>query len=220
MTLRVIDDEDIAGAQEVRQVADGPILEPRLAPDAHLAGVRGNGVHHEHPRGVARRCRPQRDALGRKVEVEEVSAHDIKTVIPARAERANPVEASRVPASVASLRGGPRLSAEEYAQLRRHLGADDLVRIAHRLAALDLVDVVHAFDHVAPGGVLVVEECRVVEADEELAVAAVRICARAIDTVPRTCGSLLNSAFSFWPEPPVPVPCGQPVCAMKPSITR
>src|SRR5664280_1228608 len=46
------------------------------------------------------------------------------------------------------------------------------------------------------------------------------LAARAIDTVPRTCGSLLNSALSFWPEPPVPVPCGQPVCAMKPSITR
>src|SRR5674476_971375 len=44
--------------------------------------------------------------------------------------------------------------------------------------------------------------------------------ARAIDTVPRTCGSLLNSALSFCPEPPVPLPCGQPVCAMKPSITR
>src|SRR6188508_1997047 len=44
--------------------------------------------------------------------------------------------------------------------------------------------------------------------------------ARAIDTMPRTCGSLLNSALSFLPEPPVPVPCGQPVCAMKPSITR
>ena len=35
-----------------------------------------------------------------------------------------------------------------------------------------------------------------------------------------TGGSLLNSAFSFLPEPPVPVPSGQPVCAMKPSITR
>ena len=46
------------------------------------------------------------------------------------------------------------------------------------------------------------------------------LAARAIEVVPRTCGSLLNSAFSFWPEPPVPVPCGQPVCAMKPSITR
>src|SRR5580698_9517896 len=47
------------------------------------------------------------------------------------------------------------------------------------------------------------------------------LCARAIDTVPRTCGSLLNSAFTFgYFDPPVPVPCGQPVCAMKPSITR
>ena len=46
------------------------------------------------------------------------------------------------------------------------------------------------------------------------------LAARAIEVVPRTCGSLLNSAFSFLPEPPVPVPCGQPVCAMKPSITR
>src|SRR5215510_2924743 len=33
-------------------------------------------------------------------------------------------------------------------------------------------------------------------------------CERAIDTVPRTCGSRENSALSFWPEPPVPVPVG------------
>ena len=46
------------------------------------------------------------------------------------------------------------------------------------------------------------------------------LAARAIEVVPRTCGSLLNSAFSFWPEPPVPVPFGHPVCAMKPSMTR
>src|SRR5579875_2566837 len=44
--------------------------------------------------------------------------------------------------------------------------------------------------------------------------------ARAIDTVPRTCGSRLNSALSLRPEPPVPVPKGQPACAMKPSMTR
>src|SRR3954466_1751760 len=37
------------------------------------------------------------------------------------------------------------------------------------------------------------------------------LAARAIEVVPRTCGSLLNSAFSFLPEPPVPVPCGHPV---------
>ncbi len=45
-------------------------------------------------------------------------------------------------------------------------------------------------------------------------------CARAMDTAPRVCGSLLNSALSFWPEPPMPVPVGSPVWAMKPSMTR
>ena len=44
--------------------------------------------------------------------------------------------------------------------------------------------------------------------------------ARAIEQVPRTCFSRLNSARSFLPDPPIPVPVGSPVCAMKPSITR
>ena len=44
---------------------------------------------------------------------------------------------------------------------------------------------------------------------------------RAIDTVPRTCGSALELGLEVGrSEPPVPVPCGQPVWAMKPSITR
>src|SRR5260370_15064208 len=43
---------------------------------------------------------------------------------------------------------------------------------------------------------------------------------RAIETAPRTCGCLLNSAGSVSPMPPVPVPVGSPVWAMKPSITR
>src|SRR5579862_2576253 len=59
--------------------------------------------------------------------------------------------------------------------LRPHGRLDDLVGIGDRLAALDLVDVFHAFDDVAPGGVLPIEEGRVVKADEELAVAGVRI---------------------------------------------
>src|SRR5579871_6056447 len=50
----------------------------------------------------------------------------------------------------------------------------DPVRIAHRLAALELVDVGHAVDDLAPDGVLAVEECRVGEADEELAVGRIR----------------------------------------------
>src|SRR3974390_1047837 len=54
----------------------------------------------------------------------------------------------------------------------------DLVRILHRFAAFDLVHVLHAFDPLAPGRVLPVEEARVVEADEELAVAGIRILGR------------------------------------------
>src|ERR1700753_1439854 len=52
---------------------------------------------------------------------------------------------------------------------------DDLVGILDRLAALDLVDVFHARGHLAPHRVLLVEERSVVEADEELAVAGIRV---------------------------------------------
>ena len=45
--------------------------------------------------------------------------------------------------------------------------------------------------------------------------------ARAMDTVPRTCGNILNSALrSGSSDPPRPVAVGSPVWAMKPSITR
>src|SRR2546423_6585577 len=56
-----------------------------------------------------------------------------------------------------------------------HRRLDDLVRVLHRLAALDLVDVLHAFDDLAPHGVLLVEEAGVVEADEALAIRTVRV---------------------------------------------
>src|SRR5690606_36100390 len=52
---------------------------------------------------------------------------------------------------------------------------DDLARFARRLALRQRVDIFHAFDHFAPYGILLVEETRVVEADEELAVCAVRV---------------------------------------------
>src|SRR5690606_41949417 len=45
---------------------------------------------------------------------------------------------------------------------------------SHGLAALDLVDVLHALAHLAPDRVLPIEEARVVEADEELRIGAVR----------------------------------------------
>ncbi len=44
-----------------RQIANDPVVELFRA-----------GPHHEKPCAVARLCRPQRDALGRQLEVEEV----------------------------------------------------------------------------------------------------------------------------------------------------
>src|SRR5438552_15191115 len=56
----------------------------------------------------------------------------------------------------------------------RDLHFHDLVRIAHRLAALEAVDEFHAGSHLAPHRILLVEEARIAEADEELAVGRVR----------------------------------------------
>ena len=76
----------------------------------------------------------------------------------------------------------------------------------------------HAALDLAPHGILIVEEAGVVEADEELAVGAVGVGLRAIDTVPRTCGAFENSALrSGRSDPLVPVPLGSPPCAMKPG---
>src|SRR5690242_1096239 len=77
-----------------------------------------------------------------------------------------------------NIRAGHRITSRLSALLLgvgRHSRLDDLVGIANRLAALDLVDVLHALDDVAPGGVLVVEEGGVAEANEELAVAGIRV---------------------------------------------
>src|ERR1700681_3611938 len=67
-------------------------------------------------------------------------------------------------------------SAQKFSllRIRRHARRDDAVGVAHRLAALDLVDVLHAGTHLAPDGVLPVEPFRILEADEELAVAGIR----------------------------------------------
>src|SRR4029453_7792085 len=59
--------------------------------------------------------------------------------------------------------------------VRRHPRGDDAVGIDDGLAALDLVDVRHALGHLPPDGVLAVEKRRVGEADEELAVARIRV---------------------------------------------
>src|SRR5690606_19606643 len=60
-------------------------------------------------------------------------------------------------------------------RVERHPRLDDLVGVLDRLAALDLVDILHARGHLAPNSVLFVEERRVLEANEELAVAGIGI---------------------------------------------
>ena len=61
--LGVVDDELVAGLQPLRQVADGAVTQHAI------------GLHHQHPRGIARARGPQRDARGGKFEVEEIGAH-------------------------------------------------------------------------------------------------------------------------------------------------
>src|SRR5476649_946080 len=100
------------------------------------------------------------------------------------------------------------------------MSLDDLVGIPHRLAALDLVDVFHARGDLAHTVYWLLRNEASSKQMKNWLSPESGLAARAIEVVPRTCGSLLNSAFSFLPEPPVPVPCGQPVCAMKPSSTR
>ncbi len=63
--LAVVDDEGIAGSQQIRQLADRAILQLR----AHA------GLHHQQPRRIPRRDWTQRDPLGRQLEVEQIGAH-------------------------------------------------------------------------------------------------------------------------------------------------
>ena len=72
----------------------------------------------------------------------------------------------------------PGRRAGDQRDRRGHLGdrrLDDLARLARRLADGQRVDMLHAALDLAPDGVLLVEEAGVVEADEELAVGAVRV---------------------------------------------
>src|SRR4029077_4961775 len=64
--LAVINDQAVTGAQLIRQVADGTVVELRIL----------TGPHHQEPCGVPRRRRPQGNAIGRQVEIKEICAHD------------------------------------------------------------------------------------------------------------------------------------------------
>ena len=142
---RIVDDERVAGPQQIRQIAhrrDPPARAPGRTTSSRAASRGRAGRSAMRSGGRSKSNRSVRMRLSRRL------ASACRRHTPQCDQSARPPHADR------------RL--------------DDLVRVLHRLAALDLVDVLHAFDHLAPDGVLLVEEARVVEADEELAVGAVR----------------------------------------------
>ena len=63
--LGVVDDQLVAGLQPLRQIGDDAVAQHAV------------GLHHQHPRGIARARGPQRDAGGGKFEVEEIGAHGL-----------------------------------------------------------------------------------------------------------------------------------------------
>ena len=63
--LGIVDDDGVAGAQQLRQIAHGAVLKAR----------RRARTDDQKPRGVARRSRPQSDAIFRQDEIEQVGAH-------------------------------------------------------------------------------------------------------------------------------------------------
>ena len=99
---RVVEDEGVAGAEQIGEVADDAIVEPgplsplfrgervrvrgsRLLRRVSLpltptlspqAGRGGRWPHHQQPSSIARARGLQRDAVVGQVEVEEVGAHD------------------------------------------------------------------------------------------------------------------------------------------------
>ena len=64
---RVIDHQNVARPEHVRQVADHAILDLVLAAP----------TNNKHTGAIARHCRPQRDAFGRQIEIEEIDAHEM-----------------------------------------------------------------------------------------------------------------------------------------------
>ncbi len=75
--LAVVDDEGIAGTQQIRQLADRAILQLR----AHA------GLHHQQPGSIPRRDWTQGNPLGRQLEVKQIGVHaksgaDVRTTTP------------------------------------------------------------------------------------------------------------------------------------------
>ena len=69
--LAVVDHQRVARLQELRQIAHAPIFELGLPV----------GAHNQQPCRIARMDRPERNALWRQFEVEEIRTHHALGVI-------------------------------------------------------------------------------------------------------------------------------------------
>src|SRR5580698_1351954 len=154
-------------------------------------GERAIRLDHKHPRRITGGCRRQSDALGRQIEIKEIDAHDRG---PSKARFPRPQLRVAFTILSGSRTGSPRLILSTFSMPETTL-PQAVYCLSRNFASSKQMK------------------------NWELAESG--LCARAIETVPRTCGSALNSALRFgYFDPPVPVPLGQPVCAMNPSITR
>ena len=59
----------VAGLEPLRQIGDDAVAQHAV------------GLHHQHPRGIARARRAQRDAVGGKFEIEEIGAHGAMSLL-------------------------------------------------------------------------------------------------------------------------------------------
>jgi len=157
----VVEDEAVAGPQPLRQVAHAGIDDAAAIDD-------------QHPRGVARARRAERDALAGQIEVESIDAHGSSRAFPRllRDRRVKFVDADHG--------GGRRGLRVGQHRDRGHglvVGGDRHLHHARhhrgRFALLDRIDILHPRHDPAEGGVAAVEREARLEHDEELAVRAV-----------------------------------------------
>ncbi len=139
--LGVIDHQCIAWTQQIRQIANDPIL-----PFRHVAGP-----HHQQLGAVARLRGSQRNPLPRKFEIEQIGP---QTVLSQRKSRVPDLRYVIRTAGKPGYRAGEAVRSSGFG---RHPRRHDTVRIADRFAAFDLVDILHAFGDLTPDRILAVK---------------------------------------------------------------
>src|SRR5258705_4103138 len=205
--LGVVDDKLVAGLQPLRQLGDGAVMQRAIR------------LHHQHARRIARPRGPQRDAGGGEFEVEEIGAHGPGAACPVRSFRGASKMRTRSLEIPGSRFACPGMTASVQAASTAMCALTILSGFCTGSPRL-ILSTFSMPDVTLPQTVYwpLRNDASSKQMKNWLSPES-GLLARAIEVVPRTCGSLLNSALSFLPEPPVPVPSGHPVSAMKPSIT-